>query len=75
MDMMRKAVTVLMPCLSYQFASQYIRPGDIVLDAACGLGYGTHVLKSLSLGAKFKGIDGGDYAISYTHSKLCNVTL
>ena len=49
----------------YQFASQYIRPGDIVLDAACGLGYGTHVLKSLSLGAKFKGIDGSDYAISY----------
>lgn len=49
----------------YQWALPYIRPGDIVLDAACGLGYGSHVLQLSSTAARTIGIDGSEYAIAY----------
>lgn len=49
----------------YQWAMQYIRPGDTVLDAACGLGYGSHVLQLSSTAARTIGIDGSEYAIDY----------
>ncbi len=53
----------------YHFASKYIRPGDVVLDAACGLGYGTYTLKGLTAGSAFRGIDGSTSAIAY--AKTC----
>ncbi|KVE38159.1 class I SAM-dependent methyltransferase [Burkholderia sp. TSV86] len=53
--------------IRYEWASQFIRPNDAVLDAACGLGYGTHVMRHLSLGATFVGIDGSDWAIDYAN--------
>ncbi len=31
----------------YQFARQYLSPSDIVVDGACGMGYGTKYLSSL----------------------------
>ena len=41
----------------YSLAAEYVRPGDRVLDCACGLGYGTAVLAALSRGADFLGMD------------------
>lgn len=49
----------------YQWATQFIRPGDTVLDAACGLGYGSYVLQSASTAKSTLGIDGSAYAIDY----------
>ncbi|MHC2147787.1 methyltransferase domain-containing protein [Pseudomonas sp. 210_17 TE3656] len=51
--------------IRYQWACQYIKPGDRVLDAACGLGYGSHVISNLTRASKMVGIDGSDYAIEY----------
>jgi protein-L-isoaspartate O-methyltransferase len=41
----------------YALAAEYVRPGDRVLDCACGLGYGTAVLAALSRGGEFLGMD------------------
>jgi SAM-dependent methyltransferase/predicted nuclease with TOPRIM domain len=49
----------------YVLAASLVRPGDCVLDAACGLGYGTHVLRQLSDGALFTGVDLSRSAIEY----------
>ena len=49
----------------YHFAARFIRPGDAVLDAACGLGYGTHVVRSETQARSFIGIDASEYAIDY----------
>jgi len=49
----------------YFFAAKFVRPGDAVLDAACGLGYGTHVVRSLTKARSFTSIDGSEYAVDY----------
>jgi SAM-dependent methyltransferase len=49
----------------YQLAATLIRPGDTVLDAACGLGYGSHVLAKLSPAARITGIDVSEPAIDF----------
>ncbi len=49
----------------YHFAAQFIRPGDAVLDAACGLGYGTYVIRSETQARSFIGIDASEYGIDY----------
>ncbi len=41
-------------CIRYFKASEFVRVGDSVLDLACGLGYGSHILYHSSL-AKNKG--------------------
>ncbi|MGI8981033.1 MAG: class I SAM-dependent methyltransferase [Pirellulaceae bacterium] len=51
----------------YHLAAQYIRPGDVVIDAACGLGYGSYLLGCASLASQVIGIDSSDYAIRYAH--------
>jgi glycosyltransferase involved in cell wall biosynthesis/ubiquinone/menaquinone biosynthesis C-methylase UbiE/tetratricopeptide (TPR) repeat protein len=51
----------------YQWAATFIRPGDTVLDAACGLGYGSYLIQCGTMAAKTLGIDGSDYAIHYAH--------
>ncbi len=40
-----------------------IRYGDTVLDAACGLGYGSSLLYHNSLASKVIGIDGSKYGL------------
>ncbi|MFT3667263.1 MAG: methyltransferase domain-containing protein [Pseudoxanthomonas sp.] len=49
----------------YEWASRYVRPGDRVLDAACGLGYGTYVMSKRSEAHGVLGIDGSDWARDY----------
>ncbi len=66
MDMLRESGSRSDAHVSrYYFATRFIRPGDAVLDAACGLGYGTHVVHSLTKARNFIAIDGSEYAIDY----------
>lgn len=51
----------------YQWAAQFIRPGDTVLDAACGLGYGSYLLHRMSVSRKVIGVDGSGYAVEYAN--------
>lgn len=57
----------------YQLAAQLIRPGDAVLDAACGLGYGSYVLARQSRCASVLGVDGSDYAVRYAELSFAAV--
>lgn len=49
----------------YHFAARFVRPGDVVLDAACGLGYGTYVVRSETRARSFIGIDASEYGVDY----------
>ena len=51
----------------YQWAATFVRPGDTVLDAACGLGYGSYLLQCGTMAGKTIGIDGSNYAIDYAN--------
>ncbi|MDR3477833.1 MAG: methyltransferase domain-containing protein [Gammaproteobacteria bacterium] len=67
MDMLREAGRRSDGHVSrYVLAASRIHAGDTVLDAACGLGYGTAVLAACSEGARFIGVDidplSADYA-------------
>lgn len=46
--------------LRYHLAAGLIGPNDAVLDAACGIGYGTSILAKRSRGAYFVGVDKVD---------------
>lgn len=52
----------------YMLAVSRIHPGDTVLDAACGLGYGTAALAACSPGSHFIGIDIDPEAIAYAEA-------
>ncbi len=54
----------------YFEAARNIRPGDRVLDAACGLGYGSTVLTQNSRCASYVGIDNSDYAVDYARANF-----
>lgn len=56
----------------YDWASGFIRPHDVVLDAACGLGYGTHVMRRLSPASRFYGIDGSEWAVDYATASFAS---
>jgi 2-polyprenyl-3-methyl-5-hydroxy-6-metoxy-1,4-benzoquinol methylase len=49
----------------YALAASLVRPGDVILDAACGLGYGSHLLAHLSAPSRIEGIDTSADAIAY----------
>lgn len=49
----------------YAVAASLVRPGDRVLDAACGLGYGTHILARLSAAGSLLGVDLSEQAVAY----------
>jgi SAM-dependent methyltransferase len=55
----------------YLWAENYVRQGDIVLDAACGLGYGSFALAELSKASKITGVDGSDYGVDYARENFC----
>ena len=54
--------------MRYHWAAQYIRCHDVVLDAACGLGYGSSIIAHNSECSKVLGLDNSDYAIRYAQS-------
>lgn len=69
MDMLREAGRRSDGHVSrYVIAAQQVRPGDVVLDAACGLGYGTAVLAACSNGAQFIGVDIDEESIAYANA-------
>lgn len=51
----------------YAQAAQFIRPGDRVIDVACGLGYGSYELAHNSAAASFTGVDASEYAVDYAN--------
>ena len=55
-------------CIRYHKAAEYIRPGDRVLDVACGQGYGSHILYSISKARSVIGIDLSDFSIDYANA-------
>lgn len=66
MDMLREAGRRSDAHISrYVLAASRIRPGDTVLDAACGLGYGTYALAACSPGARFIGVDIDPESVEY----------
>lgn len=54
--------------IRYDLASRYVRPGDTVLDLACGCGEGLHLLWHNAPGKHFVGIDPRPRAIQYARS-------
>ncbi|MEX2174706.1 MAG: methyltransferase domain-containing protein [Pirellulaceae bacterium] len=54
----------------YHLAAGYVRPGDVVLDAACGLGYGSHVMRCATKASNVIGIDSSEYAIAYAQANF-----
>jgi 2-polyprenyl-3-methyl-5-hydroxy-6-metoxy-1,4-benzoquinol methylase len=69
MDMLREAGRRSDGHVSrYVLAASLVRPGDVVLDAACGLGYGTAVLASCSPGSKFIGVDIDQDSTDYANA-------
>lgn len=69
MDMLREAGRRSDAHVSrYVLAASKIRPGDIVVDAACGLGYGTAVLAACSPGACFIGVDIDAESVNYANA-------
>lgn len=49
----------------YVRAAAYVRPGDTVLDCACGLGYGAHLLYQNSRARHVFGIDFSASVVAY----------
>lgn len=70
MDMLREAgIRSDAHIVRYEWAASLIRPGDRVLDAACGMGYGAHVLAMRSCASEVVGVDGSEFAVEYAR---CN---
>lgn len=54
----------------YALAASLVRPGDTVLDCACGLGYGTAILAAQSRGSRFIGIDIDPESVAYAGAQF-----
>lgn len=55
-------------CIRYQKAAEFVRPGDRVLDVACGLGYGSHMIYAASQAESVLGVDLSDFGIAYANA-------
>ncbi|MCG3200613.1 MAG: Ubiquinone biosynthesis O-methyltransferase [Gammaproteobacteria bacterium] len=49
----------------YAQAAEWVRPGDTVLDCACGLGYGSAILAARSAAGRVIGVDIDPASVSY----------
>jgi ubiquinone/menaquinone biosynthesis C-methylase UbiE len=56
----------------YTLAAESVRPGDAVLDAACGLGYGSALLHDVAANVTVTGIDISDSAIDYARATFAS---
>lgn len=52
----------------YALAASLVRPGDTVLDCACGLGYGSAVIATMSQASKIIGVDVDAETVSYANA-------
>lgn len=52
----------------YHLACPFVRPGDVVLDVACGLGYGCAILTGCTPAVRLIGMDSSRYAVEYARS-------
>lgn len=69
MDMLREAGRRSDAHLArYALAAQMVRPGDVVLDVACGMGYGSAVLARNSRAGSILGLDNSPRAIEYARA-------
>jgi SAM-dependent methyltransferase len=67
MDMLREAGPRSDAHLArYRWACRYLPRGGAVVDAACGLGYGTAVMADVAGAARLIAIDESAYAIDYS---------
>ena len=55
-------------CVRYHRAAEFIRPGDRVLDVACGLGYGSRIMFDASSARSVHGVDLSDFGIDYARA-------
>lgn len=51
--------------LRYSLAANFIRPGDSVVDAGCGFGYGSYIIARSSPISNLLGFDSSSFAINY----------
>lgn len=56
--------------IRYHWASDYVKSGDRVLDAACGLGYGARVIQHNTRASQVVGVDGSEYAVDYARKSF-----
>ncbi|MGV1873880.1 class I SAM-dependent methyltransferase [Agrobacterium rosae] len=54
----------------YNFASHYLRRGDVLLDFPCGTGYGPWIMASLSNASSLLGMDPDDRLIEYAKNEF-----
>ena len=54
----------------YILAREHVRPGHVVLDAACGLGYGAAALATGTGVARVIGVDLGEWAVNYAKANF-----
>ncbi len=54
----------------YELARRLVRPGCVVLDAACGLGYGAAVMCEETSAKRYIGIDNSQSAIDYAQTNF-----
>jgi len=55
----------------YSLAKDYIRPNDVVLDLACGFGYGPAILWDGSEAIKVIGLESTLSAVEYAQANFC----
>lgn len=58
--------------IRYVLATEFIQSGDIVLDCACGYGYGTNIIAQMTNASYCFGIDITKEAIKYAKNNFCN---
>lgn len=49
----------------YALAATLVRPGDAVLDCACGRGYGSAIMAAQSAGSRYIGVDIDPQSVAY----------
>src|SRR5439155_13429724 len=54
----------------YQLAKHFLAPKQLVLDAACGLGYGSALLAQAEPSAQNIGLDNSAFAVDYAQSNF-----
>lgn len=56
----------------YAQAARFVRPGDRVIDVACGLGYGSYQIAHNCRAASFIGLDASEYAVDYAQANFAS---